>query len=476
MNRDLSRKLFQKKLGAGIAVVAIAAVILTGVFSMKSGKLVALSSSKSSSLAMKGEAQLISVEPMASTDGEMCEWEPASASANMRFAFAQGQGSGTSARTGAMDPRALAAQRRPVRIIRDPYSAFSSVAIDHQNNEVIMTDENLFQVMVYDRGANTPPSAKMTEPKRVIAGHNTKIEFQCGLYIDPKTGDIYAVNNDTVDSLVIFSRQARGDVPPDRELHTPHGTFGIAVDEKSEEMYLSIQHDSAIVVFKKYATKEDAPLRLIQGDKTLLADPHGLALDTKNNLLFVTNFGSTHTVKSEGGRARRAPKPNWPLDFDYVVPGSGRSLPPSITVYQADSKGDVAPVRTITGAKTQLNWPTGIAIDAERGEIYVANDMRNEILVFDAAADGDVSPIRVLKGPKTNIKNPTGVYVDLPKDELWVTNFGNHTATVYKRNASGDTAPLRVIRSGPPDAPAPMMGNPHPITYDSKREEILVPN
>jgi len=51
-------------------------------------------------------------------------------------------------------------------------------------------------------------------------------------YIDPVTGDIYAVNNDTVDSLVIFSRKAVADVTPDRELHTPHGTFGIAVDEE----------------------------------------------------------------------------------------------------------------------------------------------------------------------------------------------------------------------------------------------------
>ena len=31
-------------------------------------------------------------------------------------------------------------------------------------------------------------NAKLSEPKRIIAGLNTKIEFQCGLYIDPKDG------------------------------------------------------------------------------------------------------------------------------------------------------------------------------------------------------------------------------------------------------------------------------------------------
>ena len=113
---------------------------------------------------------------------------------------------------------------KPIRWIRDPYSAFSSVAVDPINNEVVMTDENRFQILVYNRLENTPPNAKLSEPKRIIAGLNTRIEFQCGLYIDPKDGSIYAVNNDTVDSLVIFDRNAKGDVKPNREINTPHGT------------------------------------------------------------------------------------------------------------------------------------------------------------------------------------------------------------------------------------------------------------
>ena len=74
------------------------------------------------------------------------------------------------------------------------------------------------------------------------------------------------------------------------------------------------------------------------------------------------------------------------------------------------------------------------------------------------------------------IKYPTGVYVDVKNDELWVANFGNHTATVYKSKATGDTAPLRVIRSGPLGTEALDIGNPGALAYDSKREEILVPN
>ena len=123
-----------------------------------------------------------------------------------------------------------------------------------------------------------------------------------------------------------------------------------------------------------------------------------------------------------------------------------------------------------------MNWPTGIAFDPRSNELYVANDMGDSILVFNSSASGDVAPIRVLTGTETLIKNPTGVYVDANNDELWVANFGNHTATAYKLTAAGDTAPQRVIRSAPRDQPTLSIGNPHPVAYDSKREQLLVPN
>jgi DNA-binding beta-propeller fold protein YncE len=380
--------------------------------------------------------------------------------------------------------RLAASQRKPLRIIQDRYPSFSSVAVDPIRNEVVLTDENLFQVMVYDRLANTPPTAATLEPKRVLGGLKTKIEFQVGLYVDPPTGDIYAVNNDTVDTLVVFSRQANGNVAPNGELFTPHGTFGIAVDEGAQEMYITEQHDSAVVVFKKTARNHDSPVRILQGDRTRLADPHGIALDPKNRLVFVTNHGSVHSVLPGGGlartwnpsgeRGRATAKINWPIGEPR--PGSGRNVPPSISVYTFDAHGDIPPARTIEGPNTRLNWPTGIAFDPKRDELHVANDQGDEILVFSAAAHGNVAPLRVLKGPKTLIKNPTGVALDTKNDELWVANFGNHTATVYKPTASGDAAPLRVIRSAPVGELALMIGNPGALAYDTKREELLAPN
>ena len=436
-----------------------------------------------------GSDRLVSVSALPEMTGEMCAPVAAGREEILLAAMQWRQ----DARDAALAARPVAAQNRgtaqgrrttqdrsqlkPIRWIRDPYAAFSSVAVDPINNEVVLTDENLFQILVYDRTVNTPPAARLTEPKRVIAGLKTRIEFQCGLYIDPTNGNIYAVNNDTVDTLVIFDRNAKGDVPPTRELYTPHGTFGIAVNESTQEMFLSLQHDSAMVVFRKYAEKDEPPLRLLQGDATGLADPHGVALDSKNGWVFIANHGA---VSSRSPRTetpgRRAEKPNWPLERRNAIPGSGRSLPPSIIVHSQKAQGNAAPLRVIQGPKTRFNWPTGLAVDEQRGELYVANDIGHEILVFNVTDSGDVAPKRVIKGRRTNLSNPTGVWVDLKNNELWAANFMNHSATVYPLNASGDVAPLRIIRSGPLNEPSLGIGNPHPVAYDSKREQILVPN
>ena len=371
----------------------------------------------------------------------------------------------------------------PIRTIRDAYPAFAAIAVDAVRNEVVMTDENLFQVLVYDRTENTPPGAEFSKPKRVISGEDTDIEFQSGVYVDQTTGEIFAANNDTRDTLVVFKHGSVGNVKPIRRVETPHGTFGVVVDEAHGELFMTEQHDSALVVYKKDATQEESPIRFMQGLKTGLQDPHGIAFDPKEDVLFVANYGSTHDValtdkpKTGVNQAdNREGKSNWPLGREFAVPGSGTINPPSITVYGRTAQGNTAPLRKIQGPKTGLNWPTGLAFDPQQRELFVANDAAHEILVFDAAARGDVAPKRVLKGADTKLANPTGVATDVKNRELWVSNFGGHSATVYDISASGNVAPKRIIRNAPENTPSLMIGNPGAVGYDAKREEILVPN
>ena len=374
--------------------------------------------------------------------------------------------------------------KKPARYIKDPNPAWSSIAVNAEHDMVVMTDENLFRVVEYSRLDNTPPKARFTEPKRIISGDQTRMEMLCGAYIDPKTLDVYVTNNDTQDWMPVFSKNAKGNVAPDRLLATPHRSWGITADETRQELFMTIQFPSAVAVYRKTASNNDAPIRLLEGDATDLADPHGIALDMKNDLMLVANHGHRRFY---GGAAVSSTTKTWEewigettADLNTMprryLPGLGKFDLPSINIYARGASGNTPPLRVIKGPKTQLNWPSHIAVYEERGEIFVANDADDSILVFRVSDSGDAAPTRVLKGPKTRIKNPTGLSLDTKNGELWVANMGNFAATVFPITADGDVAPVRVIRGGPENQVGLMIGNPGAVGYDSKRQQILVPN
>ncbi len=435
-----------------------------------------------------GTERLVSIEPLPPLeDGQMCPPENgpeslmalASAPPTLLAAWRQesqsaATGFGSAPARPTVATKTAVAARKPIATLKDPRNAFAGLVVDPKRNEVVLAEENNFSIMVYDRMTNTPSTAALSEPKRIINGEETHIEYACGVYVDPETGDIYGINNDTLNWMTVFDRNARGNARPNRKLATPYSTFGIVADEETQELLITVQEDNAVITFKKAAKEQDAPVRLLQGPKTQMADPHGIALDPKTGLIYVTNWGIAYERRFDGERKPR--KPNWSAGNGVNVPGSGKILEPSITVYRKDDHGDVAPIRVIQGRKTQMNWPSSIAVHPDRGEIFVANDTGDSITVYRADANGDVAPIRVIKGPRSMVKNPTGVALDLVNNELWVANFGNHSANVYPVAASGDTAPSRVIRSARTNEPSPMLSNPHTLAFDTKRDQLLVSN
>ena len=252
------------------------------------------------------------------------------------------------------------------------------------------------------------------------------------------------------------------------------GNFGVGVDESRQEVYITEQRESAITVWKKSSGIKDTRCASFRAIKTRLADPHGIAFDPKNRLLYVANYGTSHVTRKDPNVPVTIL--NWPGARAATRSSRGRASSScrSITVYAADIVGNMPPVRVIQGARTRLNHPTGVAFDAERGELYVADEVTGIVSVFSASAQGDVAPIRVLKGPKTLMKNPSDVSLDPVNNEMWVASFGNHLALAYQLGASGDTAPVRIIRGSPLNTPGSMISNPYAIAYDSKRDEILV--
>jgi DNA-binding beta-propeller fold protein YncE len=267
---------------------------------------------------------------------------------------------------------------------------------------------------------------------------------------------LLVVENDTGAELSVFDYDATGNVPPLRKLSAAgRGIWGVSVDRIHNEVAVSVEHENRVSVYRREAEGDEKPLRSIQGPKTGLTDPHGVFLDGKNNEIIVANHDSWGGADGEGD--------------------TGRFVPFSITVYPREANGDIAPVRTIAGPDTQLVLPMKLHVDTVNNEIAVANG-DDSVLIFSRTADGNVAPVRKIHGPSTGLSNPTGLYIDAKNNEIWVANPGDHSLKVFPRTANGDVKPRRVVRAAPLGTPAVGIGNPGGIAYDSKRDQLLVPN
>jgi len=384
----------------------------------------------------------------------------------------------------------------PSRSVLDPYPTFHSVAVDPENNITVISDSSRKGLMIYDRaagGRSTGIARTLTE----IRGPATGMTFIAGVAIDPARKEAYTVNNDIGDRMVVFSYDDEGNARPRRVLHVPHQAWGLSLNRDRDEMAVTVEASNMIVVYRREAKGEDAPLRVIRGARTGLGDPHGVYFDSVSNELIVANHGNKTTTgggdeSDESPRAARDARDRGGrggVEFEEGSRGQasvpyrsrepyvgGHFYPPSITVYPGTAQGDVEPTRTIHGPHTELNWPMALDVDTVNNEIAVANSGANSILIFRRTDKGAAAPVRVIRGARTALDHPMGVSIDKKNNEIWVSNYNDHTAIVFSRTANGNVAPKRIIRNAPEGAPTSGFGNPGAIAYDSKRGEILVPN
>lgn len=103
----------------------------------------------------------------------------------------------------------------------------------------------------------------------------------------------------------------------------------------------------------------------------------------------------------------------------------------------------------ISGTKTNLNDPLGLAVNRE-GLLFVANAGARSILVFARGASGDVAPLGKIVGRATALVAPQALAIDAggklyvfdgPQRTVGVA--AAHYVRVYDAAARGDASPLR---------------------------------
>src|SRR4051812_3491178 len=80
-------------------------------------------------------------------------------------------------------------------------------------------------------------------------------------------------------------------------------------------------------------------------------------------------------------------------------------------VYPLGTADNGKPARAIHGPSTQLNSPTGVALDNSRN-LYVGNAVGASITVYAPDASGDAAPIRIINGDRTGLGTVRGVALD----------------------------------------------------------------
>jgi sugar lactone lactonase YvrE len=226
-------------------------------------------------------------------------------------------------------------------------------------------------------------------------------------------------------TIAVFAPDADGDARPIRVIIGPRNGLGrpavVAVDRHGY-LYAINSHnrtvDHAVRVFAPDAKGDAAPCRVIEGPRTQITRPSGLALDRQGRL-YVGSSGST-SQSPEGG----------------------------ITVYAPGVTGDTAPIRRLIGGDYYgMGWPTRLLLD-RHDSLYVRSPV--PIAVYAPGATGATEPVRRIMrrtpGPQFARVSSPELYVLDRHDTLYA--MAGDTVMVYPPGFSGTESPVRRI-AGP---------------------------
>jgi hypothetical protein len=247
--------------------------------------------------------------------------------------------------------------------------------------------------------------------------------------------------------IAVFARLANGTVAPVRVIEGGHTrlsrtSHAIAFDDKNDEIVVPNPFAEAVLFFRGNASGDEAPIRSIQGPRTLLEDNDELALDSVHG--------------------------------EVIVPTRQALL-----VFSRQSNGDVAPLRIIAGSKTLINRARGIAVDPVNNIIAVGNRDPMGILIFNRTDEGDVAPKAVITGPNTGIYATKGFTINPERKELIATveargvqvtrNAGESFVGIWNITDNGNVAPKAVIKGQ-----ETMLIAPRGAALDLRHQEVFV--
>ncbi len=287
-----------------------------------------------------------------------------------------------------------------------------NIALDSSQN-IYVTDDGATSVFVYPALGGSgwvagPPATYSVAPTATISGSNTGLRNPYGIAVDSR--GIY-VADEYAESVFLYSPLGSStgllnEAPISGTISTTlttglAGTVGIALDTVGNIYVAGNDFNGVpgVFVYAAGSNANAAPIATISGLSTGLDEPAGIALDSSGEIY----------VADEGD--------------------AGDDIPPSVFVYPAlgNSTGllDEPPLATISGSKTDLLSPAGIALDSSRN-IYVADGDTSSVLVYAALGGStgtlDDAPLATIVGSSTGLSFPNGIALD-SSGNIYVANI-----------------------------------------------------
>ncbi len=302
-----------------------------------------------------------------------------------------------------------------------------------------------------------------------------------GSAVPPGPVAIYQVDARTMDGVGIWRPDdgvIDGDAAPTSVIGGAtnaviDGSYGVHHDSRGDTLIVGDINTATIRFWDGVSALDGdaAPTRVLTGASTQITSDNAyeVYVDETRDLLYVAYsdgvfvFANAATIDGDVAPVRTITGATTGLvtadrdkrlfvdevnDRLYVVDGDTAT----VLVWDAASTvdGDTAPSRTIVGGNTGFNFPWGIAVDVGRDILYVADESADAVFIFDGASslDGDVAPDRILMGATSTLAGPAGIDVDPISNRLYVSHYPSDAAISIWDDAStvdGDVAPTRSL-------------------------------
>jgi len=279
---------------------------------------------------------------------------------------------------------------------------------------------NTPQIAVFARLAK-----ENTVPVRALEGQRTMISRTMHSLAYDSVHDEIVVNSPLAQAILMFRGDANGEEPPLRVIQGPRtqiqgtdydGNDKMAFDDVHGEIIIPVAGNK-VLVFSRDANGDVEPIRVLSGpDTQIRGSVRGHALvgvDPINNLLIVGSTGGQGGGRDEGEGGRGG--------------GRGRG---ALVIFDRTANGNAKPKAVIQGPHTALGGVATIQTYPPKGWI-IAGSAGGSIGAWSIHDSGDAPPRWRIPVQQITGVAPSGVALDPVHKELIIASGGRNVLLTF---------------------------------------------